>query len=116
LREELDSYSDEVWFSEEDKGNVNCPHAFSITLRKGNLSQLTKHLEDNGIEWKRNFGSIPTQQDAFRYLNHKYGKFPNAEWVGSNGIHVGVHQGLHDSEMEYLIKHLKRGLDKCLTK
>jgi len=80
-----------------------CPHAFSIILKdpRYNSRELGKFLEENGIDAKRNFGSIPTQHEAFAYLGHKLGDFPEAEYVGSNGLHIGVHQYLSQDALEH---------------
>ena len=71
LRRECEGFEDIAYFSEEDQGNRNCPHGFSITLKNANnLKLLTSHLDKCGIHWKRNFGCIPTQHKAFDYLGH----------------------------------------------
>ena len=113
IRNELDKFSSIVWFSEEDPGNLNCPHGFSITFKdKGKIDILIQVLNDATIEWKRNFGCIP-QHGAFDGLKYKVGSFPNAEFVGDNGLHIGIHPYLTDEDVEYIIYHLTLGLQKC---
>ena len=91
-------YKKYAWFSEEPDDMVVCPHGFSITLKdKGNLKGLTSFLDRAKIEWKRNFGCIPTQHDAYKFMNHKLGDFPNSEYVGDYGIHIGTHHYLSES-------------------
>ena len=112
LRNRLSRFEDLVWFSEEDKGDTNCPHGFSITFKhKDLLRMLTQDLEEASIHWKRNFGCIPTQHGAFSHLNYSMGDFPNAEWVGDNGIHIGVHQYLSKSDIEYIGDTLEKSLE-----
>lgn len=107
----LDKYSDKVWFSEEDENMINCPHAFSITIREpGKRDYLTTELDKADIHWKRNFGCIPTQHTAFAYLGYEKGMFPNAEHIGDNGIHIGVHQYLSNNDIERIIAALDKGL------
>lgn len=104
LKRGLDHIREFCWFSEEDEDEINSPHAFSMTLKEENKVQgLIKVLEENGIEWKRNFGCMATQHRCFAYLNHKLGDFPEAEWVGDNGIHVGVHQYLSNEDVDFMI-------------
>jgi hypothetical protein len=43
---------------------------------------------------------MPTQCPGFEYLGYKLGQFPNAEYVGHNGIHIGVHQDVGIEKME----------------
>ena len=33
-------------------------------------------------------------------MGYNIGDFPNAEWVGNNGIHIGCHQYLTDEDIE----------------
>jgi dTDP-4-amino-4,6-dideoxygalactose transaminase len=112
LYNNLNKYGDKVWFSEEEVEDENCPHGFSITIKEsGKLDVLTNILDKYDIHWKRNFGCIPTQHGAFAYVGHKLGDFPNAEHVGDNGIHIGVHQYLSQDDLEYIVKALSEGLD-----
>ncbi len=105
IHEALKSYLGIIDVSQEDQGNVNCPHAYSITFKESckHLTMPFKmFLDRNSIHWKRNFGCIPTQHGAFSYLNDA-GKYPEAERVGDHGIHFGVHQYLSDEDVTYLI-------------
>ena len=114
LRRDCKRFEDIAYFSEEDEGNRNCPHGFSITLKdSAKLKILTSHLDKCQIHWKRNFGCIPTQHKAFEYLGHKLGDFPEAEHVGDAGIHIGVHQHLTEDDIEYISTSLSEALDKC---
>ncbi|MDO8509320.1 MAG: DegT/DnrJ/EryC1/StrS family aminotransferase [Nanoarchaeota archaeon] len=93
-----------AYFNLEEKHEVVCPHAFSITLKdpKYNYKELYEYLESNSIKCKRNFGSIPTQHKAFAFMNHKLGDFPEAEYVGDNGLHFGIHQFLSREDLDYI--------------
>lgn len=95
---------DIAFFNREESYEVTSPHAFSITLRdpKYNYKKLYHYLQENGVEAKRNFGSMPTQHKAFAFLGHKIGEFPEAEYVGSNGLHIGVHQHLSREDLDYI--------------
>jgi len=106
LRAACDGYEDLAWFSEEDEGNTNCPHGFSITMReKDRINILEQTLDKYDIHWKRNFGSIPTQHKAFsKEMNCGLGSFPNAEWVGNHGIHIGCHQYLTEENVARIKK------------
>ena len=42
----------------------------------------------------------------FAHLGYNLGQFPVAEYMGLNGIHVGVHQNVGIEEMEYLLEML----------
>jgi dTDP-4-amino-4,6-dideoxygalactose transaminase len=92
-----------AYFVEEEPYEVVSPHAFSLILKDPKLdySRLYSFLEAKGIQCKRNFGSMPTQHKAFEYLNHKKGEFPEAEYVGENGLHFGIHQYLFKESLDY---------------
>ncbi len=93
-----------AYFNSEDKGEIVCPHAFSMTLKdpKYNFKKLYKYLEENSIKCKRNFGSMPTQHKAFEFLGYIAGEFPEAEYVGDNGLHFGIHQYLSKKDLDYV--------------
>jgi dTDP-4-amino-4,6-dideoxygalactose transaminase len=95
-----------AWFNREEEYEICCPHAFSITLKnpKFNYRKLYDYLEQNGVKTKRNFGSIPTQHKAYSFMGHKLGDFPEAEYVGNNGMHIGVHQYLQEDDINYVIE------------
>jgi dTDP-4-amino-4,6-dideoxygalactose transaminase len=82
------------------------PHAIPIIINEGtpfSRADLTQHLEKNGIETRTLFVSMPTQCPGFGYLGYKLGQFPNAEYMGHNGIHIGVHQDVVIEDMEYVL-------------
>ena len=94
------------------------PHAIPIIVNEGapfSRAELTQYLEKNGIETRTLFASMPTQCPGFAYLGYKMGQFPNAEFMGHNGIHIGVHQDLGIEDMEYVLEVLQHFLEthKC---
>ena len=46
---------------------------------------------------------MPTQCDGFGFLGYKQGDFPNAEYIGENGIHIGVHQDMGREDCDYVL-------------
>lgn len=114
MREALRGYEDLVWFSEEDEGNINAPHGFSIVFKDSkNADIFRKEILNYDIHVKRNFGSMPTQHNTFKYLGYKLGDFPNAEWIGDNGWHWGVHKYLTDEDLRYVTDSIKEIFQKC---
>jgi dTDP-4-amino-4,6-dideoxygalactose transaminase len=90
------------------------PHAIPIIVGEEasfTRAQLTGFLEDSGIETRSLFSSMPTQCSGFAYLGYRLGEFPNAEYLGLNGIHIGVHQDLSIQEMDYVLETLKKFLE-----
>ncbi|MEK6879721.1 MAG: DegT/DnrJ/EryC1/StrS family aminotransferase [Nanoarchaeota archaeon] len=103
-----------AFFNLEEPHEIVAPHAFSITLKdpKYNYNELYSFLESVGIQCKRNFGSIPTQHKAFSFLGYKFGDFPEAEYIGDNGLHIGVHQYLSLDDLNYISDKLHEYFNK----
>jgi len=105
----LEGLSDYLYFIEEKDYEKVSPHAFPIVLkdRKYDRNKLYNYLESKGIQCKTLFGSLPTQHDAFKFLNYECGQFPASEYVGENGLHFGIHQYLSDDDLHYISNTLK---------
>ena len=83
------------------------PHAFPVIIEeKANFSrdELVDYLKKQGIDSRNLFLSMPTQCSGFGFLEYKLGEFPNAEYIGNNGLHIGVHQDLDMKHTEYFIE------------
>ena len=91
------------------------PHAIPIVIGKDapfTRVELTQYLEGHGIETRTLFNSMPTQCRGFSYLGYRLGDFPNAEYIGKMGIHIGCHQDLEISDMEYVLETIAEFIDK----
>ena len=112
----LDDLQDDLWLPNlGESPEFVSPHAFPIVLRQNNPEQcnrLYKFLEQNKIQCKTLFGSMPTQHDAFKFLNHKKGDFPEAEFIGNNGLHFGIHQYLKEEDIIYISNKIHAFLEK----
>ena len=97
-----------AYFNVENDDEVLCPHGFSIVLKdpKYKFKELEDFLTKNSIHNKRNFGSMPTQHKAFAFLGNKLGDFPVSEYIGDNGLHIGVHEYLTQEDLDYVIEKL----------
>jgi dTDP-4-amino-4,6-dideoxygalactose transaminase len=98
----------------EGPGERIGPHAIPIVIQEeASFSRvdLTSYLESHGIETRTLFAAMPTQCAGFAFLGHRLGQFPNAEYLGENGIHVGVHQDLGIEDMDYVLEILESFLD-----
>ncbi len=105
-------FSQKAYFVEEDEGDTNAPHGFSITIKPGitafqenkydKINQLTKCLDDAGIQWKKNFGSIPHHKAFRQHYDVQPHAFSNAQFIGWNGIHIGCHYWLSDEDVNYV--------------
>lgn len=93
-----------VYLSKEDAGEVVSPHGFSVILAdpKYDIKKFQNHLDDCGIEWKRNFGACHTHK-CYEFMNIPRGSYPVAEHAGDYGVHWGCHRWMTDDDVSYVI-------------
>lgn len=114
MMEKFRRFSDYLVSIEEEADEEIGPHAFPIILKEGvgfTRDRLVDFLEKNGIETRSLFSSMPTQCPGFKFLGHKLGDFPNAEYIGDNGLHIGVHQDIDEEDIDYFISVVDRFLN-----
>ena len=101
--------SDYCYFIKEDSYEKVSPHAFPIVLKDGKYDRdkLYQYLESRGIQCKTLFGSLPTQHQAFQFMDYNCGQFPVSEYIGENGLHFGIHQYLSDDDLLFISDTLK---------
>ena len=91
------------------------PHAFPVIIQENNnfsRDDLVLYLEKKGIDSRSLFLSMPTQCPGFKFLGYSLGGFPNAEYIGRNGLHIGIHQGLEKEDLDYFIETIEEFLSK----
>lgn len=92
------------------------PHAFPFILLEDagfKREDLTEFLENRGIDTRNLFQSMPTQCTGFKFLGYKLGDFPEAEFIGRNGLHIGIHQDLERKHLDYFLNTLEEFLAKA---
>jgi len=111
----FESFSQYLWtFKEEEHERIG-PHAFPFVVKEGapfTRDGLMCFLEKNGIAARTLFSSIPTQCGGYEFLGHHLGNFPNAEYIGRNGVHIGVHQDIHDAEIAWFIERISEFMNQ----
>ncbi len=93
------------------------PYAFPVIIKRGvpfDRNQLMEFLEKNGVETRVLFSSMPTQCPGFSFLGHKLGEFPDAEYIGLSGFHIGIHQDLNKEHLDYFIATIEKFLTNTL--
>lgn len=81
------------------------PHAFSIILKERcpfTKDEFVKHIEQQGIDSRNLFSSIPTQCPSYSFMGHKKGEFPEAEYCADRGTHIGIHQDIELNQLDYV--------------
>ncbi|UCB56926.1 MAG: DegT/DnrJ/EryC1/StrS family aminotransferase [Candidatus Omnitrophota bacterium] len=100
---------------EEGENEEIGPHAFAIIIDEGarfRRDELVYFLEQHGIDTRNLFLSMPTQCAGFEYLGKKIGEFPNAEYMGDKGLHIGIHQDMDREELDYALDVIRDFLAK----
>lgn len=98
-------------------GEEMAPYAFPVLVPPGarfTRDQLMTYLEDNGVDTRSLFLSMPTQCPGFAFLGHKLGEFPEAEYCANNGLHIGLHQDINEEHLDYFIELTKKFLESRL--
>ncbi|HDD44670.1 MAG TPA: DegT/DnrJ/EryC1/StrS family aminotransferase [Candidatus Desulfofervidus auxilii] len=106
LHNALKEFKDYFYLPKEEKYERIGPHAFPIILKenvKFSRDEMMQFLEEKGIETRTLFSSMPTQCPAFKFMGYKLGDFPEAEYVGNNGLHIGIHQDLKKEDLDYVV-------------
>jgi len=113
LREKFEKFKPYLTTIQEEKDEKIGPHAFPIIIQEKapfKRRELVDYLEKNGIETRHLFSSMSTQCPGFSFLGYKLGDFPNAEFIGNNGLHIGVHQDLNEEHIDYFIETIDKFL------
>ena len=105
----LEPVTEYCYLLKEEKYETLSPHAFSLVLKDAKYDgpKMYAYLESKGIQCKTLFGSLPTQHNAFKFLGHKLGEFPSAEYLGVHGLHFGMHQYLTDDDLMFIADTIK---------
>jgi len=117
LKQKFEKFRPYLVTIQEESYETIGPHAFPMIIQEEapfTRNQLITFLEQNGIETRSLFLSMPTQCPGFNFLGYKLGEFPNAEFIGRNGLHIGVHQGLKEEHIDYFIKKINTFLSKWI--
>ncbi len=91
------------------------PHAFSIIVRKNapfTKDEFVSYIEQQGVDSRNLFYSIPTQCPSYAFLGKKTGDFPEAEYCSNNGTHIGIHQDIKLEDLDYVAEVVERFLQK----
>lgn len=113
--EKLREFDEYIATIHEQDGERIGPHALPMIVNEGapfSRDRFTDYLDKNGIDTRDLFASMPTQCPGFSFLGCKPGDFPNAEYIGDNGLHIGVHQDLTDEHIEYFIDTVRKFLQR----
>ncbi|MFC1786433.1 lipopolysaccharide biosynthesis protein RfbH [Halobacteriota archaeon] len=67
--------------------------------------EITKYLEDKGIQTRLLFAGEITKQPAYKSIQFKSsGSLENSEKVMKNSFFIGIHPGLNELQLKYIVK------------
>ncbi len=114
LIQEFESFKPYLATMKEEPHEKIGPHGLPVVVQeaaKFTRDELVEHLEKSDIDTRNLFQSMPTQCAGYAYLGYEYGQFPNAEYMGLQGLHVGVHQDLGREECDYFLDRVAEFLE-----
>jgi dTDP-4-amino-4,6-dideoxygalactose transaminase len=85
--------------------NVSIYHQY--TIRTDKRDALRQYLTDNGIGTAIHYPMPLHMQEAFTYLGHKPGDFPEAERAAREVLSLPIHQVLTEDEIKYVISTIR---------
>ncbi|MCP3943382.1 MAG: DegT/DnrJ/EryC1/StrS family aminotransferase [Desulfobacteraceae bacterium] len=109
----FDKFSPYLSTIKEEEYEQIGPHAIPIIINEDasfTRAEFTHYIEENGIDTRTLFQSMPTQCPGFKSLGYEYGQFPVAEYMGHHGLHIGCHHDLEVEHMEYFLYHVEKFL------
>lgn len=115
IMKQFSEFSEYLWTFKEEPWERIGPHAFPFVVKKGapfTRDELMLYLECRGVDGRTLFSSIPTQCGGYEFLGYKIGDFPNAEYIGSNGIHIGVHHEVNEKDINWFISCVRGFIDE----
>jgi dTDP-4-amino-4,6-dideoxygalactose transaminase len=115
LIEAFQQFSPVLWTFSEAPDERLGPHAFPMVVGHNapfTRDQLLHHLSQRGIDPRDLFSCMPTQCPGFGFLEYAKGMFPNSEYLGESGLHVGVHQDLSRDQLDYLVEVVGEFIDQ----
>src|SRR3989344_6635896 len=79
-------------------------HCFPILFKSREMrDRILAAIFETGIECRRLYSSLPTEEESYRHLGYKHGDFPVAEDLSGRGLFLPIHQNLTDEDIEYMI-------------
>ncbi len=115
LMEQFERFSPYLSTIKEEEYEHIGPHAFPVIVGEEvdfTRDELVDYLKKQGIDSRSLFLSMPTQCPGFEFLDYRLGQFPAAEYIGNNGLHIGVHQNLDKKHLDYFIGAVEKFLMK----
>ncbi len=106
MSESLKEFDDGFHFLKEEQDEIIGPHAFPMILKENldfTRDEFVKYLEENGVDSRNLFFSMPTQCQGFNFLNYRLGEFPISEYIGKHGLHIGIHQDIGKKEIDAFV-------------
>lgn len=94
-----------ITIREEENEKIG-PHAFSVILREEvpfTKGECVDYLDAQGVDSRNLFYSMPTQCPSYSFLGHKLGEFPEAEYCGDQGFHIGIHQDIEIDQLDHVV-------------
>ena len=98
----LSPFSDSLLLPKEKSGTKHSWFAFPITIKETaafSRSDITEHLERNGIETRPLVCGNFADQPAMKLFDYRNSDLSNAENIMQNSFYIGIHPNIDDETM-----------------
>lgn len=103
----LKPFEDKITLPQATSNSEPCWFGFPISIREGtgfSRNEITRFLEENGIETRNLFGGNLTRQPAFLDIKmRQINSLVNTDYIMNNTFFVGVYPGIGDDQIDYMI-------------
>lgn len=85
-----------------DKDCTSVWHLFVMEVE--NRDAFIKHMLDCGVKTDIHYPIPPHLSECYKYLKHKEGEFPRAEYLANHVVDLPIFNGMTEEEIEMVIK------------
>ncbi len=103
-------YEDHIILPQEEPGAEVNWLAFPLTIRKESpidRNTLARYLEDRKIQTRPLFSGNIVKHPAYKGVGRSIGKLPASSQILTNSLLIGLHHGLTDQMLDYLLETLE---------
>ncbi|MCH7535709.1 MAG: DegT/DnrJ/EryC1/StrS family aminotransferase [Bacteroidetes bacterium] len=87
--------------------SATSPHCYPMIASALNRDEILLKLQAKGVEARKLFSCLPTQEKAYEHLGYSKTDFYIARMVGDYGYFIPIHQDLTKEDLDYMVSCLQ---------
>ena len=106
FNEKLSTYEEWLMLPSEAPNTKHSYFCYPITVKEGapfTKKEITRFLEDKGLETRPIEAGNMARQPAMDYINFRTGPLPNADYIHENAFFFGNHHAIGEAEREGIV-------------